>query len=677
VWQAGLQAGAGTWAPSGANNGAATYTWPGGETTFTVRLRHNTAATVNINLLDTSGKTETGTEDLAIVFSDSAFRVTADGTTPANIGTQISAKNSNTGFGAQILYLQAIRTDTNTGSCVGLFQSQTVTVEMAAARVNPTGSASQVSVLNSGGTMTLLGTGAGVAGGYTNVSLAFDASSKAPLVVNYPNAGTVRVFARFQLPSPPSGVYVSGNSNIFVVRPFGLRISGPPTGVTGPSGAVHVKAGATWPITVTAVQWVSGEDADDNGVPDSDAVLAGNAATTNFGVESTPATATVTHTLAEPSGGISGTLSAGLSAFVNGVATASATFSEVGIINLFANSTGYLGSGQNVRNSAAGYTGVGRFYPDHFFVAAAPASVLVNRSALSCGSSIFTYMGEDFSLGFTLQARNVGGTITQNYTTASGFAKLVPTTPAQLGLGARSGTTNLSSRIAVASSTGTFTAGASAVTANATLNRNAVPDGPYPLTSVGVAPVDSDGVALLASDMNIDVDSNAANDHQLIGGTTAFRFGRMRVQSANGSERLALPVQVEAQYWNGSGFILNGNDSCTPLVSGNVALGNYRGNLASGETAVSITSPIASGIGMLTLSAPGTGNSGSVDLSVNLSGVVAGASCIAGMAVSTAGNRSWLQGSWCGAAYDDDPSARATFGIYKSSDRVIYKRENY
>ena len=679
VWQAGLVAGAGTWTPSGTNNGSGTYIWPGGESTFTVRLRHNTAATVNINLLDTSSKTESAAEDLAIVFADSAFRVTSDGTTAANVGTQLSAKNSNTGFGAQTLYLQAIRTDTNTGSCVGLFQNQTVTIEMAAARMNPTGSTSQVSVMNSSSAMVALGTGGGAAGTYGNVSLAFDGQSKAPLVVNYPNAGTVRLFARYQLPTPPTGVYASGTSNIFVVRPFGLRISGPPTGVTGAAGAVHVKAGATWPITVTAVQWASGEDADNDGVPDSDAILAGNAATTNFGAETTAATATITHTLAEPSGGNNGTLSAGLSAFASGVATSSATFSEVGIINLFASSTNYLASGQNVTNSSAGYTGVGRFYPDHFFVAASPASALTNRSALSCPTSPFTYLGENFGLAFTLQARNTASVITQNYTTASGFAKLVPASSAQLGLGARSGATNLTSRVTSISSAGTFTAGVSAITATATVNRNGTltADGPFAATSVGVAPADSDGVTLLTSDMNVDVDSNAANDHQLVGAPTDFRFGRLRLQSANGSERLPLTMRVEAQYWNGNGFIINGNDSCTPLASNNVALGNYRGNLGSGETTATVLTAITSGVGTLRLSAPGNGNNGSVDLSINLTSGTAGASCIVGMAASTAGSKSWMQGAWCGTAADDDPSARATFGIYGASDRVIYLRENY
>jgi MSHA biogenesis protein MshQ len=695
VWQAGLVAGAGTWTPSGANNGSATYVWPGGESTFTIRLRQNAAATLNINLLDANGKAESATEDLAIAFSDSAFRVTADGTSTGAIGTQISGKNSNTGFGAQTLYLQAIRTDTSTGSCVGVFQSQTVSIEMAGARINPTGSASQLSVLNSGGTMTALGTGAGAAGAYTSVSLAFDAQSKAPLVVNYPNAGSVSLFARYQLPAPPGGTYISGTSNAFVVRPFGLRISGPPNGRTGAGSTVYARAGATWPdlVTVSAVAWAAGEDANNDGIPDSDAVLAGNAVTTNFGAESTPATAAVTHALAEPSGGSSGTLTAALSAFTNGVATASASWSEVGLINLFATSTSYLGTGQNVRNSGTGYTGVGRFIPYDFAVAR-------NTPMLqpACASGNFTYVGQPFNYAtvpvLTVTARNQAGATTQNY--AGSFWKVTAATLTGKSYSAATGTLDVTGipgtdpvigyngdgvtvpQPSAGTGTLTFSSGTGLFFTRST------PVAPFNAEiSLAMSVGDADSVTVASIDGSAALNpvrfgvASAGNGIAFSGGAKAMRFGRLRLQSANGSERLALPVRVEAQHWDGNGFIVNALDSCTPLVAGNVALGNYRGNLASGETTASVASAIASGVGSLRFSAPGAGNNGSVDVSVNLGATTAGASCLTGMAASTAGGRPWLQGAWCGAAYDDDPSARVTFGIYRTADRVIHQRENY
>ncbi|MGH8746825.1 MAG: LamG domain-containing protein, partial [Burkholderiales bacterium] len=118
VWVTGLLSGSGTWTPSGANNGQATYVWPGGETDFTVRLRQNTPATLSVNLIDNGGRNEASTEDPSISFANAAFRVTdAGGTALATLGTQISDKPSNVGFGAQTRYLQAMRTDTDTGAC--------------------------------------------------------------------------------------------------------------------------------------------------------------------------------------------------------------------------------------------------------------------------------------------------------------------------------------------------------------------------------------------------------------------------------------------------------------------------------------------------------------------------------------------------------------------------------
>src|SRR5262249_37551240 len=160
--------------------------------------------------------------------------------------------------------------------------------------------------------------------------------------------GSVALYARYQLPSPPASTYVSGNSNTFVVRPFALRISGPPSGRSGAGSTAYAKAGATWADTVTgaAVVWEAADDPNNDGGPGSEGGLSGNAVTPHFGAESTGATVALTHTLAEPSGGVSGSLTTSLSAFSGGQATTSASFSEVGIINLFATSANYLGTSQ-------------------------------------------------------------------------------------------------------------------------------------------------------------------------------------------------------------------------------------------------------------------------------------------------------------------------------------------
>lgn len=682
VWT-GLVAGAGTLSGYGANNGQARYTWAGGENQITLDLRQNTPATINVNLVDSNGKIENpGTQDPSITFANSGFRVTADGTGSANIGTQIAGKRSNVGFGAQTLYLQAIRTDTNTGSCVALIPSRTVNVDLAASCVDPASctaiGSTAMQVLNASGAMVTIpkNDGPGAPASYQSVPLAFDGASKAPLVLDYGDAGSMQLFARYALPAPPAGTYVSGSSNVFVVRPFGLRVSGPPSGRSGPGSGVFTQAGKNFTVTVTGVQWQTGDDANADGVPDSDAQIASNPATPNFGEESSPASPALSSTLAEPAGGNAGTLTVGpFSAFSGGSASAAASWSEVGLIDLHARSANYLGSGEDVTNSAAGLTGVGRFVPAWFVLQ--PGAWLTNRQGLSCSpASSFSYMGEGMGVGFTLTAQNSSGQTTQNYTGA--FAKLDPTLAASFAFGAKSGATDLTGRLSASNVTGTWSNGQAAVQATLAIGRNNSgpnpedsPDGPYGGVAIGIAPVDADGVAMKALDL--DVTGSGGNDHKTLGVSTEVRFGRLACYNALGSTQLPLPVPMTAQYWNGSAFVTNTADSCTPVTTANVTYGNYRNQLSAGEVGPPTITPISTGVGQLLLPKPsgGTGNyTGSMTVTIDASG--------AGMG--------YLLGNWSLAnpdgnpstAYDVNPSCTASFGLYGSQpNQFIFERENY
>ncbi len=78
------------------------------------------------------------------------------------------------------------------------------------------------------------------------------------------------------------------------------------------------------------------------------------------------------------------------------------------------------------------------------------------------------------------------------------------------------------------------------------------------------------------------------------------------------------------------------------------------------STATVANSPLVGGDAGLSLSATVSGNTGYFDLSYNLTSF------------------SWLLGDWDGdSAYDDNPSSRATFGIYKGAEMLIYSREIY
>ncbi len=137
-----------------------------------------------------------------------------------------------------------------------------------------------------------------------------------------------------------------------------------------------------------------------------------------------------------------------------------------------------------------------------------------------------------------------------------------------------------------------------------------------------------------------------------------LRFGRVALENAHGSELVALPVPFTAEYFNGTYFVDHAADSCTTLVVGNVALTPNPGGLVSAATLAN--SPLLSGDAGLSLSAPGSGNTGYFDVGYDLT------------------SYSWLLGDWDGDnGWDDNPSSRATFGIFRGPDMLIYSREIY
>lgn len=328
----------------------------------------------------------------------------------------------------------------------------------------------------------------------------------------------------------------------------------------------------------------------------------------------------------------------------------------------------------------------GRFVPDHFVVTGA---TLQNRSELSCASSpSFTYMDEPMLLSMTLTAQNASNATTVNY--AGALAKLDLSTAAMLGLGAFNNlndpalNTPLSARLSGGVPTGSWSAGTAPVTVPVTFQRlTAAPyvDGPYDSLDVGVVPQDSDGVTLLSSALNRDMDNDAShvNDHQYVA-STKVRFGRLWLGNAYGSDKLALTVPYEIQYWNGNAFVKNTQDSCTALTAANFGLGNYQGGVSGSNlpaSAITVGS-YASGAGSITLPAPGA--SGSADLVVRLATTTA--MCSGWTPSYPAGSplqAGYLLGKWCGSTFTKDPVSRATFGIFGSSAKKgpIYLRESF
>ncbi|MBX9904540.1 MAG: hypothetical protein K2Y31_09315 [Burkholderiales bacterium] len=716
----GIVSGGGTLTGVGAGNGLATYTFAAGSSTAQLSFRYaNLPGTSDIFGFNAVSGVISETSGAAIAADDPLFTMAQAGFRFRNITdstdtipTQISGKPSNDGFNAKTIRLQAIRTDTASLACVAGFPAAaTRNIEMGAECNSPGSCAgSSVSITSNAITTAIPTSADNSAAGASNyyatgggVPLLFNANSEADIVITYPDAGQISLHARFDLDTGVAGYEMLGSSNLFVVRPFGLAFRGANSGAvvqhgTTDTATLLAAAGDNFTMTVAAYQWASGEDANNDGVPDAGVNITDNGAVPNFA-----ATATVSSSA--NLAGVAGTVSRGVpgacaSAATTALSAGAATaadwcYSEVGNVFLTATVNDYITAGINIAgNSGLDGTGaaggyVGRFRPKRFAVSGA---VRTNRTVAACApASVFTYMDEALTLAFTLTAQNTLGATTQNYT--STYARLDPTAGSNnakqvFGIGARnvSPFAALTARVSAGYVTSApvwsngvlnVTGGNAALVTVARPTPDDPPDGPYAQVQFGIAPTDSDGVLMAAYDL--DVDNSAGNDHTLTGATTEVRYGRMRLGGASGSQLLPLRVPVEAQYWNGTFWVTNVDDNCTTLVAGNVGLGNYIGNLGAGETTATITaSPLQAGRSAIRLSAPGVGNNGSVDVALNLGASPAAVAnaCPAFAPSATAGNKAYLRGKWCGTTAIRDPAARARFGIMRSSDEAIYTREN-
>lgn len=429
------------------------------------------------------------------------------------------------------------------------------------------------------------------------------------------------------------------SSDNFAVRPTNFTVSS--TANADAAGASTtatpiVKAGANF--SLTAASGVAGY----NGTPS---------------IDNTKLTA---HTDATQVGVLSNSFSAANSS--TGTATGAAfNYSEVGYFRLSANgvyddtftavdsalgdcASGFTDSGGKYACSfgnASTTNYFGRFIPDHFTLTA-------GTTTPAC-SSAFSYLGQDgFTTSFTLTAQNAANATTQNYT--GSFAKLGLSTWSNFNFtasGLPSGTTLSASATAP---TGSWSNGVAAISAKHQVSRPASAVSPASIT-ISAAPTDSDGVTM----------SNTT-----VSAASAFRYGRLFVPNAYGSELLPLSVPIEAQYWNGTTYQRNQLDSCTVFPASSIAMGNYRNNLSACETQVSVLSTMASGKTTAKLTKPGAGNNGSVDLTFNLISA-SGNTCTSSTAsAATAASIPW---------FGTNPVSRATFGIYKTP--IIYMRENF
>ena len=494
------------------------------------------------------------------------------------------------------------------------------------------------------------------------------AAGQASVNVRYKDVGQLQISAKDEStldPNLPSGI--RGATAGFVSRPFDFVLSNiadaggvANPGAGGATGPVFIAAGEPFAVTVTA------RDADGDPTP-------------NFGRETIAESVALVPTLVAPSGGNQPPVVAatGFSSFANGVSTGNDfSWSEVGIITLQpeVGDGDYLGTG-NVVGMTTG--NVGRFIPHHFSV-----SLNTPTFGTACAAGNFTYVGQPFSYTaapeITITAEALGGQATQNY--SGNFFRLStasladPVYAAAAGALDTSGLPGSAADPVVAETSGgqgtlTYSSGSGLSFTRA--SEVAPFDADITLSQIVT---DADGVAAVSNPVEF-----GSGGGILFNSGPSMRYGRISVTNAFGSELVDLSVRAQAEYFVSPsvGFVPNTADSCATPVS--VSFAGYTESLGGGETCVLDTgSPGASGEGCavasplgnqfrvpplagdfnLFLAAPGAGNDGSVNVTVDAP--------------------SWLEYDWnTGLTGLEDPTGTAVFGIFKGRFSTIYTRELY
>ncbi|MEM1231318.1 MAG: DUF6701 domain-containing protein, partial [Pseudomonadota bacterium] len=636
-----IATGSGTLVDATSDDGLAEYTFAGadaGSASFTLSYPEGDAALdIEAYQQDDTALRDNDSEG-TLTFAPSGFTVTASALSnppPASINDPIGTQVAGTGFALHIAAYGTTDTDAQCGVIENYTGSRTLDFRLT--RSDPA-SGTIAATIDSG--VVAVSPAAATARTVT-----FSAG-QASVTARYKDAGRIG----FELSDSASfGHSLSGATNDFVVRPASLAV----TAVTDGSGAANpassnlagpgfVAAGAAFSATVQAL------DADGDVTP-------------NFGLETVPEGVRLrSDALVAPVGGRNGSggdLDGGSSLIRTAAGTFSSnalSFDETGIITLRAELADgdYLGIGA-VPGTLSG--NVGRFYPDRF-------ALVSEQVSAPCGDLLL--QGESaLTLGYTVQARNLAGAVTQNYDASlvgSGNLATVVRTAEHANDGV-----SLDARLStgsVAWTLGTVTE----LDLTATFARAASPDGPFDDLQIGLQVTDPlDGRLLDGLNQRTDTagDCVAAGNctSRVLDAPIIVRYGRMQVLPGASAEVAALSVPLQSQYFDGVGFRHNQLDQCSVYAGASVTLSDFQELLDSGETnvsgpggAISLQAGEIDPANPLVLSAPGSGNRGSVLLQLDVP--------------------AWLEFDWQGTGLTD-PAARQTFGLFRGHDRVVFWRE--
>ena len=484
----------------------------------------------------------------------------------------------------------------------------------------------------------------------TNIDLNFDINGEAQFTVQYDDAGQLNLTGSYD---DGNGLSMTGMDS-FVSTPVAIVSYSEDNNADCTSQnancSVFKKAGEKFNQTIKAACWTHDGDTDYTDNPETP-----NFILASIGINSK---------VLAPASGVNGQLkenSFNFSSSDKGIHTLEQTISEVGVFEFSLTVPTYFTETLNSVTSPA----IGRFIPDHFKTTTGTDGSFGNGACTG-----FSYSGQTFSyqtkpqLIVTAYNSETPETITQNY--QGDFAKLddtdlILTTPVadanQLGadntnlvqLDWQPGPPALNDN---SDGTLTFTFGDDNYTYTQEANSQIAPFvNAVDLTFTQVR--DSDGIN--ASTLPYTLQPSGENIY----------FGRVALDSAHGSELAPLAIGFRTEYFNGAGWLPNTQDQCTSISltnhirlkvdGGSFQAGNSTMAIQSGTTSATLANNIISGDGSISLSAPGEDNQGYVDIRTNMSAT-----------------HPWLVDIINGEA-----QSRASFGLFRGDDKIIFRRERY
>lgn len=490
-------------------------------------------------------------------------------------------------------------------------------------------------------------------------------------------------------------------------RPWTLAICSPNGStmdgdITNPDSLAFTSAGNLFALNIRPLRWVSSSGDDSSPQAGGSAIetsaYCSSAVTQNFFSDNSQlaALAVLSHQVAQPADGNDGTLDGTLEQLnTTGINSTYLPFSglswsEVGVLRVNADISGsYLGMTVN-----QGYRDIGRFYP-------AWLSITENSWDYADDHNSFVYMNQTIPYRFTVEAQNMQSDATTNY---SAFSQALIADVKLLAVD--SDGEELSDRIDEydlqlwdGAGDGAWSGATLSVSNDFTFlkqQQSALPytssvDGPYQ-SGFGLRVSDKvDGVDFVSPDLELKASTTLLDTGKRFTTQPDIRYGRMVLGDVGGTSVSTINVPLRVEYWQGSRFAINADDSGSYFATPNEYVckqtvwptsGSGSSSKLIGSDTSSSWAKVASGKSSVVFATPASSDE-TADVreqvrfwlrldddahsspQLSESGVNCGAQYT---------SQPWLQYNWRDKG-DEDPSAVVTFGIHRGNDKVIFRGE--